>query len=174
MAEHKNPSEKSKNPGKKTGNGSERGALTHAPSRFLSGPSFGPVGRLRNEFDRLFDQFFQGWPAWNEQEFDRGWGVDVQESDKELVVRADAPGFEPGDFNVEVRGDQLVLCACQSEESEEGDQGYHWQKREFHRSLPLPAGIDADHIDAEYRNGVLTLTLPKTEEAKGRKIQIKG
>jgi HSP20 family protein len=99
--------------------------------------------------------------------------VDVQERDDAVVVRADAPGFEPGDFDVEIRGDSLVLCACQSEEATKEDE-FRWQKRELYRSVPLPAEIDADNIDAKYRNGILTIKMPKTEHAKGRKIEIKS
>jgi HSP20 family protein len=135
----------------------------------------GPLTRLRSEFDRLFDDFFQGWPT-VVTAGDAGQGVqgvDVQERDDAVVVRADAPGFDPGDFDVEIRGDNLVLCACQSEESSE-EEGFRWQKRELFRSVPLPAEIDADNIDAKYRNGILTIKLPKTEQAKGKKIEIKS
>ena len=89
------------------------------------------------------------------------------------MVRADAPGFESGDFDLQIRGDQLVLCACQSEESSSADEGNVWEKRELYQTVPLPAGIDAEHIDAQYRNGVLTVTLPKTAESKGRRIEVK-
>jgi HSP20 family molecular chaperone IbpA len=104
----------------------------------------------------------------------RQWtpGIDVQERDDAIIVRADAPGFEPNDFDVEIRGDNLVLCACQSEESSQ-EEGVHWEKRELYESVPLPTAVDAEHIDAHYRNGVLTISLPKTEQAKGRKIEIK-
>jgi HSP20 family protein len=109
--------------------------------------------------------------AWGEERA-YSWGIDTQESDSEIVVRADAPGFEPDDFKIEIRGDNLELCACQSEEKTQDEGGYRWQRREFYRSVPLPAGVDAEKVDARYRNGVLSIKLPKTEEAKKRKIQV--
>jgi HSP20 family protein len=163
-------------PTKKTGGNGKRdgqrgGMLT--PARPWTG-AFAPLSRLRTEFDRLFDDFFHTWPSSWGGERELAWDVDMQERDDAVVIRADAPGFEPSDFDVQIRGDHLVLCACQSEESAKEEEGFRWRKREFYRSIPLPAEIDADKIDANYRNGVLTLTLPKTEHTKGRKIEIKG
>ena len=178
MAERKHQAGTSKGNGNKQ-EGSHRGALATQGPRgmspsFFSSSYFNPLGRLRSEFDRMFDDFFQGWPSVGAGQRDSGWRVDIQDRDDAVVVRADAPGFEPGDFDVEIRGDNLMLCACQSEEESKEDEGYRWEKREFYRSIPLPAAIDEDKIDAQYHNGVLTLTLPKREEAKRRKIEIKS
>jgi HSP20 family protein len=136
---------------------------------------FEPFYRLREEFDRLLDQFLPGWPGpWEGGRRD-GWGLDMQEDDNTVTVRAEAPGFEPDDFDIQVRGDQLVLRAAHKAEAEEKERGYRaWRRQEFYRSVPLPAGIDADKVDAAYRNGILTLTLPKTEQTRGRRIQVKG
>ena len=83
-----------------------------------------------------------------------------------------APGFEPGDFDLQVRGDQLVMKAEHKAEKEE--QGMRsWQRQEFYRVVPLPAATNPDKVDARYKNGVLTITLPKTEKAVGKKIAIK-
>ena len=91
-----------------------------------------------------------------------------------MSVRAEAPGFEPSDFDIQVRGDQLVLRAAHKAEAEEKERGYReWRRQEFYQSVPLPAGIDADKVEATYRNGILSVTLPKTEEGKGRRIQVK-
>jgi HSP20 family protein len=134
-----------------------------------------PLGRLRTEFDRLFDDFFRGWgglPAWSPQR-ESGWGLDVDEQDDKIVVRAEAPGFEPDDFDLKVQNNQLMLCACQSEESKE-DGGRQWHQQELYRAVTLPSGIDEEHVDAQYRNGVLTVTLPKTEQGKSRHIEVKA
>src|SRR5438105_2191631 len=73
----------------------------------------GSMNRLREEFDRVFDRFFQGWMMpWPGTELSRHWDFDVQEQDDSVVVRAEAPGFEPGDFNIDVRGSQLILHAA--------------------------------------------------------------
>jgi HSP20 family protein len=164
----------------KSGNGSQqpdggqrKGQMTQARSRHMS-PFSAPWDRLRTEFDRLFEDFAHRLPAAWGGERQLGWNVDMQESENAVVVRADAPGFEPDDFDIEVRGDNLELCACQSEEKTEDEEGYHWQRRELYRSIPLPAGVDTEKIDAEYRNGVLTVKLPKSEEMTKRKIQVHG
>jgi HSP20 family protein len=137
-----------------------------------SGAGF-PLSGLRSEFNRLFDDFFRGWgglSAWS-PERGSGWGFDVEDQEDKIIVRAEAPGFEAGDFDLQVNDNQLVMCACESEESEENG-GRSWRQREFYRSVPLPLGVDAEHVDAQYRNGVLTVTLPKTEQGKSRRINV--
>jgi HSP20 family protein len=139
-----------------------------------------PTGRdsysmFREEMNRLFDRFFTGWPApWDGGRWD-GWGLDVTEDDGAVTVRAEAPGFEPGDFDIQVRGDQLILRAVRRSESEEKDRGYReWHRQEFCRSVALPAGTDPDKVDAQYRNGVLTVKVPINEQSRPRRIQVKG
>jgi len=143
-----------------------------------NGAGFEPVRRLRDEFDRMFDQFFRGWPApWTGGVMGRDWywGLDVQDAENSLSVRAEAPGFEPGDFDIQVRGDQLILRAAHKTEAGEQDQGHReWSQQEFFRSITLPAEIDADKVTAQYRNGVLTLSLPKAESSKARRISVQG
>jgi HSP20 family protein len=169
-----NPSKSKSGDGTQQKNGGHRGGqLAQLRPRHLF-PSFAPWGQLRSEFDRMFDDFVQGLPATWGGEPSTGWGLDVQESADAVVIRADAPGFDADDFDIEVRDDNLVLCACQSEEKTKDEEGYQWQKREMYRSVPLPAGVDADKIDAQYRNGVLSIKLPKTEQMKSRKIQVKS
>jgi HSP20 family protein len=152
------------------------GGMTPSPARggMMRGGGMFPLGRLRAEFDRLFDDFFHGWgglPAFP-TEHESGWGLDVEDKDDKVIVRAEAPGFEPDDFDLQVKDDQLVLCACASEEkAEEGAR--KWHQQELYRSIPLPSHIDAEHVDAEYHNGILTVTMPKTEPAKSRKIKVK-
>jgi len=129
-----------------------------------------PLLRLRDEFDRLFDQFSRGWlgvPA-------GGWGIDVREDDNNVIVRAEVPGFEPSDFDIQVRGDQLIMCACHKTE-EKQESGYRgWQRNEFYEALTLPSGVDADQVKAAYRQGVLTVTLPKVEDGKAKRITVQG
>jgi HSP20 family protein len=134
-----------------------------------------PLARFRSEFDRLFDDFFRGWGGLPvlASEADTGWGLDIDDQEDKIVVQAEAPGFEPDDFDLQVRDNQLVLCACQSEENQE-EGGRQWRRRELYRSVPLMADVDTEHIDAKYRNGILTVTLPKTEQSMSRKIEVKG
>jgi HSP20 family protein len=171
MAKEKKQSE----PGRNGGEGGAHRAMTpSSQSRSLRSGGW-PLSRLRSEFDRIFDDFFRGWGGladWPQQRESR-WDLDVEDAEDKVIVRAEAPGFEPNDFDLQVRDDQLVLCACQSEETTE-DGGRQWHQQELYRSIPLPAGIDAEHVDAQYRNGILTVTLPKTEKSHSRKIDVKS
>jgi HSP20 family protein len=94
----------------------------------------------------------------------------VDETDTEVKVRLDAPGFEPGEFDVQVSGDTFRVTA--ERKAEKGDKGGF--ERRFQRSFTLPTAVAADKVDAKYRNGVLELALPKAEQAKWKKIQVKG
>ncbi len=132
------------------------------------------LAQMRREMDALFDRFFHDWPvmAGHDSWPTLGWGFDVEDGENQIVVRADAPGFEPKDFNVEVVGDTLVLKAEHKEEEKQGD-GYRYRRGRLYRRVPLPHGVDTDKIEASYRNGVLEIRVPKGEEAKGRRIEIK-
>jgi HSP20 family protein len=152
---------------------SQKGQMTTSPSSMTTYRG-SPFGRLRSEFDRLFDDFFRGWGGLPVLPTERsGWGLDIDDQDDKIVIRAEAPGFEPDDFDLQVRDDQLMLSARQSEEKQEGG-GRRWHQQELYRSVPLPHGIDAEHVDAQYRNGVLMVTLPKTERSKSRRIEVKS
>jgi len=129
---------------------------------------------MRREMDALFDRFFGDWPTpfgdgWPAM----GWGFDVDDRENEIVVSADAPGFEPDDFSIEVVGNSLVLKAEREEEKEKGN-GYHYRRGRLYRRVSLPHGIDADKIDARYHNGVLEVHVPKGEEARGKRITVKS
>jgi HSP20 family protein len=97
----------------------------------------------------------------------------MREDENNVTIRAEAPGFEPGDFDIQVRGDQLVMSATsRSEEEEEGSRG--WQRHEFYEMVVLPSGVAANKVKATYRQGVLTVTLPKSEEMKANRINVEG
>jgi HSP20 family protein len=129
-----------------------------------------PLSQLRNDFNTLFDQFFGGW---NLEGNGHGWGVDVQDSGKEVLVKAEAPGFEAGEFDVQVSGDVLTIRAHHKEES--GDKEHpRTVERRLERSVMLPAGVDAEKVEAHYRNGMLELKLARTEAAQAKRIEVKA
>ena len=149
--------------------------LVHTATPLPSVRGTWPLTRLRSEFDRLIDDFFRGWPslaAWPNEPAQR-WGMAIEDEADKVIVRAEAPGFEPQDVDLHVNDNQLELCACQSEESSQNG-GRQWHKQELYRSIPLPTGIDPEHVDAQYHNGILTVTVPKTEQAKGHKVEVKS
>ena len=130
------------------------------------------LSRMRDEFDRMLERFGRDWPMMGDKNGWR-WEFDVQDKDDAIVVRAEAPGFEPGDFDVQVSDNRLVLKASRKSETKEKEME-SWKQQEYYHSITLPAGVDKDKVEATYHNGVLNVTLPKTAEGKGRKIAVKG
>jgi HSP20 family protein len=107
----------------------------------------------------------------------RPWSpsVDIEEKDNEIVVKADIPGVSEKDLEVRLENNTLTLKGERKFEKEDKQQGYHRIERgygSFVRSFALPAAVDADKVQAHYKDGVLTVTLPKTEAAKARKVKI--
>jgi HSP20 family protein len=137
-----------------------------------------PLVRLRAEMDSLFDRFFTGWPTfanWGASG-ENTWGLDVEENENDIVVRAQAPGFEPSDFDIHVSGNMLTIKAEHKGETSKTDEGYRYSEQSFssfRRSVPLSTAVDADKIDAYYRDGKLELRLPRTEGVAKRRIEVK-
>ena len=136
-----------------------------------------PFTLMRREFDSLFDRFFGDFPLAREEWASPTWGMELEEQEKEIVVRAEAPGFECGDFDVRVTGDTLTITAEHKEEMEKGEKkekngSRSWSRLE--RMVALPPYADADKVEATYRNGVLELHFPKMAEAEGKKIEVKA
>jgi HSP20 family protein len=121
--------------------------------------------RLRDEFDELFNGFMPGWPV---PEFYGRAGLEVVEKDGMVVVRVEVPGFEVGDFNVEVCDGYMMMSAVHKVKEEKGEV----VEREYHETVLLPPGVDAEKVTAEYRNGVLAVMLPRVPSAVGRKVPI--
>jgi len=137
-----------------------------------------PLARMREEFESLFDRFFGNVPLAGEGfDFERGWALDVDESGKDVVVRAEAPGFEPKDFDVELSGNVLHIRAEQKfeEKKKDKEKAGHTERRyaRFERLVTLPEYIDRNKVEASYRNGVLEVRVPKTAEAQGKRIEVK-
>ncbi len=130
--------------------------------------------RMQSEFDELFERFGRDWPM-SLGNFGRGWqwGLDVEDKEDCVVIRAEAPGFEAGDFDLRVSGDRLILRASRKAESKEKEAEYR-EQHECYESMTLPSGIDKDKIDARYHSGVLTVTISKTKEGKGKRVTVKG
>jgi HSP20 family protein len=139
-----------------------------------------PLVSLRGEMDRLFDSFLRDpfgsmdWPHWGVGKWSPA--MDVAESDKEVSVRAELPGIDPKDLDVSVVGNQLILSGEKRESSETKERGFYHSETHygsFRRSVPLPEGVDTEHVDAEFTQGVLTLRLPKTAPANQKRIEVK-
>lgn len=100
---------------------------------------------------------------------------EVEETDKEIVVRVEAPGMEKEDCRITIEGNMLSLSGEKRFERETGDSTYYVMERAygaFQRTIPLPRNVDAEKAEASYRNGVLTVRLPKVDGANGRNIPV--
>ncbi len=138
-----------------------------------------PLAELRDEFDSLFDRFLSRWAAPFGEQFGLGWswGLDVEDGDQEVVVKAEVPGFEPDDLDVQVSGNLLTIKAEKKEQKKgrEGNGRYEERRyRTFHRTVSLPPGTDPAQIEARYKNGVLEVHVPRSEQAKGKRIPVKA
>jgi len=144
---------------------------------------------FRSEMDRLFDRFgfpslrrvFDIEPAWRSaSSFSFSVpAIDMSEDEKAYKISAELPGIDAKDIDVSVSGDMLVLKGEKRQEKEEKDKNYHFSERaygSFQRAFDLPASVDRDKVAADFSKGVLTITLPKTAEARKpqKKIAIKS
>lgn len=132
------------------------------------------LSRMRDDFDRMFERFARDWPVAADGNGWR-WGVDVKDEDDKVIVNAEAPGFEPADFDVSVSDTTLTIRASKKVEkkSKEG-KVEEYRGQECYECMTLPAGIDKQKVDAKYHNGILTITMAKTPESKAKKIPVQG
>lgn len=141
--------------------------------------TFRALRELEHEMDRMFG--LTKWPV-----AERGtagllegiWSpsVDVYQTDDKIVVKADVPGLEKKDFDIAIVDHHLTIKGERKHENEVKEENYHRTERvygTFERSFELPATVDTDKVEAEYKDGVLELTLPKKEEAKPKQIAVK-
>jgi HSP20 family protein len=142
-----------------------------------------PLLSLQRDINRVFDDFWS--------RFDRSAGAsngllsvtgprtDVTETDEAVDVSVELPGMDEKDIDVSLSDDVLTIRGEKKAEREEKKKGYYLAERSygsFYRSIPLPPGVDSEKAQAQFKKGVLTVTLPKTPEAqaKVRKIEVKA
>ena len=131
--------------------------------------------RWLNEFDRYADQQLQR-PNWY-ADTKMGLAVDVSESDEGYVVKASVPGINVEDVEIVFEDDVLTIKGEIQEEKAEEEEKFHIRERwfgAFGRRLRFPTNVDAEAIEATYENGVLTLNVPKVEEEKPKRIEVKA
>jgi HSP20 family protein len=132
-------------------------------------------GPRRDFFDRFFEDF--AMPS----VFTEGSGFtpafDVSETDNELIVKAELPGMDEKDIDISLSEGVLTVKGEKKHEKEEKKEHYHTVERcygTFSRTMRVPAHVDTDKVDATYKDGVLRITLPKSEASKPKKIDIKS
>lgn len=136
------------------------------------------IARLRQDFDQLWDRFRDDWRSgdlslWGDSRWP-GSRVAFDDLGREYVLRAELPGYEPEEFDVNVSGNVLTLRAKHQEESknQNGDASYR-RYQSLHESFTLPTGVLADQIDARYHSGVLEIHLPKSGDCQTKRIAVK-
>lgn len=145
-----------------------------------TGGNLSPFQKMRLDVDRLFDRFFQD--AWDT----RNWGLtsgdwapalEVRETENTIQVRAELPDVDPKVIDIHVHDNVLTLRGKRETKNESDENGVHYSEMRygsFHRTLPLTALVDADHVHAEYAKGVLTVDMKKVEAKKAKRINIQS
>lgn len=133
---------------------------------------------LRSEIDRLFDSPLDALTS-NSQQFLNGWlpTVDLYEDHDQLVLKAELPGMKREDIDISLHGDVLTLSGERTEdEAFEKAETYRAERflGRFQRTFTLPVAVEATKVQATYKDGILTVTLPKAEEARPKQIQVKA
>ena len=134
---------------------------------------------LREAMDRLFDDAFtrpfsltrEGGSTWSSP------AIDMYQTDNEVVVKAALPGFKPDEVQINVTGDILTIRGEVKHEEEKKDKSWHIREQRwgsFERSLRLPTGVISDRAKADFDNGILTISLPKSEEVRPKTITVKA
>jgi len=135
------------------------------------------MGSLKHEMDRVFDRFVEG--EWDEIPALGEWApsMDISETKESLVAKVEVPGLEPKDIQISLQENLLTIKGEKSQEKEEKDEHYHRVERAygvFTRSVRLPMAVDASKVTASFKNGLLTVILPKTPSARGTTIPVKA
>ena len=134
--------------------------------------------QIHHEMNQLMNRFLGGSAEPSSHSGLAGWTprVDIEEDEKQYLVKADLPGVDSKSVEISVTDHTLTLRGQRKEEREEKKKNYHRIERfegEFYREIPLPSGIDADRIDARSCNGVLTISIPKKADALPKRINVK-
>ncbi len=149
--------------------------LTRYQRPDLAWTGFGRLSSLRNELDRLFES------PWTELALGSrllsGWtpALDVHEDKDSFVIRAELPGMNREDIDVSLHDGVLNISGERKTEKKYEEAEVYRTERylgKFQRSVTLPAPVTADKVKAQYKDGILTITLPKTEEAKPKQIDV--
>ena len=136
------------------------------------------LNSLQNEIDRVFDRFFPSREQTQESSSSRAvWRpqMDLTETDESYRLHLDMPGMSKDELKISYQDNELVVSGEQKSTHTDKDEEFVRVERsfgQFRRSFTLPRTVDADNIDATYDNGVLTVTVPKTEKVKPRQIEI--
>lgn len=138
---------------------------------------FQELERMRRDMDRLWDSFFDDRPMVRRGDWSE-WlpSLDLSETKNEFVVKAEVPGMTPKDIDISLAQGVLTIRGEKKQEKEEKEENYHFVERSygsFSRSIRVPGEVQSDKIKAAYKDGILRVTLPKTEDTKKKEVKIK-
>lgn len=134
---------------------------------------------FRQDMNELMKRFFGGSVAETDGGLVECWQprCDVEETDKEIVVKADLPGVDPKEIDISISDNTLIVRGERKEVKEEQKKNYHRVERfvgEFYRAIDLPSGTDPEKITAASANGTVTITIPKKAGTQPKKIPVKA
>jgi HSP20 family protein len=139
-------------------------------------PTFGRLFGLHDELDRLLDNPLGELTRTSELLSVRNPALDVYEDDDNVIVKAELPGMKKEDIEVSLHNGALSIAGERKREEKLQDIETYRSERfvgRFHRSIALPSEVKADQVAANYKDGILTITLPKVEAAKPKQIEVK-
>jgi HSP20 family protein len=133
-----------------------------------------PFESLRTEFKALHDRLFGAFPVAERYEWppEYFWKTEVKEEEKEVFVRAEVPGFEAEEFEINVLGERLHIKGEHKKEEKKEKEYEYREARKYERMIELPAPVAVEKAEARYKNGVLEVRLPKTKESVTLKIPV--
>ncbi len=151
------------------------GQLTRPAREVIPRGLVEPMRQLRDLL--RWDPFAEMLPTWREREAWFAPDIDVKETPDKIVFRADLPGVEEKDLDLQVTGNRLTITGTREAEAEQKGETWYACERSygsFTRAFTLPEGVDTDHVRASLDKGVLTLEVPKTPAAQPKKISVGG
>ena len=135
-----------------------------------------PLTKMHNEMDDLFGSFFEDWdfPIARASR----WPIlDIAENENEFIIKAEVPGCKAEDIDISVNNNRLTISGEKKQEEKKEEKGYYHYERSFgsfRREISLGCDVDANKIDATYKDGILSIKLPKTEKTKPVKVKVKS
>lgn len=139
-----------------------------------------PIRRLKDEFDNVFDRFFKE-PFFGDDAMLRKDSFspvcNIEEKDKKYTIEAEMPGVNPDNIDIEIDNGRITIKGTKEEkiETEDEENQMHVVERSygsFYRSFTLPENVNTDEILADYKNGILTIDIPKTTDHQTKRIQV--
>jgi len=152
------------------------------PKSVVTSRPFMDLTRWERDMDRVMEDFFgrrmKSWlPHWDREGMGcRAPAIDVYEENDDVVVKAELPGIEKDNLEVNLTDHTLTIKGEKKKEEEIKDEKYYRSERSygsFMRTLELPTDVQSDKVQATFKNGILEVRIPKTEEAKAKEIKVK-